>query len=112
MTIARCIHDLVQEQANSTPGATALRSGQVELTYRDLDVRSNQIANLLRSAGVGLEVPVGVCMNRSADFVLAVLGILKAGGAYVPIDPSYPANRISMLLQESAVSLVLTHSAV
>jgi amino acid adenylation domain-containing protein len=108
MSVARCVHDLVQEQANAIPDAIALRSGGDEITYRELDIRACRVAHLLRFSGVGPEIPVAICMPRSIELAVAALGILKAGGAYVPIDPTYPANRISMLLEDSDAPLVLT----
>src|ERR1700730_14794253 len=98
---ALCVHDLVQEQATRTPQAIAVVEGYRQLTYGELDARANQLAQLLRELGVEPEIPVGLCMRRSSEFIVATLGILKAGGAYVPLDPDYPVNRLSMLLSDS-----------
>jgi amino acid adenylation domain-containing protein len=108
MSADRCIHDVIQEQARATPAAVALVAGGQQISYGELDARANQLAHLLRSSGVGPDIPVGLYMQRSIDLAIGALGILKAGGAYVPLDPSYPANRISMLLEDSGASLVVT----
>ena len=99
---------LFEEQAARTPGATALVFEDQALSYRELDVRANQLAHLLRSMGVGPEVRVGVCMERSFEMVVALLSVLKAGGAYVPLDPADPNARRAFVLQDASVSLVLT----
>lgn len=105
-----CVPELVQQQASASPEAAAIVAGEQKLTYRELEVRSNQLAHLLRAHGVGPEVPVGLCMTRSAEFVIAALAILKAGGAYVPIDPGYPQNRVAMILEDSGASLALAQA--
>jgi amino acid adenylation domain-containing protein len=87
-------------------------AGEQQLRYRELDARANQLAHLLRSFGVGPDVPVGLCMERSLDLAIGALAILKAGGAYVPLDPSYPPNRLSTLLEESGTLLLVTQSCV
>jgi amino acid adenylation domain-containing protein len=110
MSVHVCIQDAVQEWARATPHAVALVSGSKSVTYAELDTRSNQLAHFLRSSG-GLDVPVALCMHRSIDLVVGALGILKAGGAYVPFDPSYPVSRLSMLLEDSGASLVVTQSS-
>ena len=110
LVVKMCVHDLVTERATATPGAVALVAGEGKLTYGELEARSNQLANLLSANGVGPEVPVALCMTRSADFVVTALAILKAGGAYVPIDPAYPRNRVSMLLEDSGAPLLLTQA--
>ncbi len=90
-----CVHDLVSSQAAATPDAVAIVAGDQQLRYRELDARANQLAHLLRSFGVGPDVPIGLCMARSLDLAIGALAILKAGGAYVPLDPSYPPNMSS-----------------
>lgn len=75
------------------------------LSYAELDQRVNQLAHQLISMGVGPEVPVGVLMDRSLDLVVALLGVLAAGGAYVPMDPSYPPDRLALMMEDSEVSL-------
>jgi len=103
------ITDSVEAQATATPDAIAIVEGHKQLTYRELDGRANQLAHLLRELGVRPEVPVGLCMRRSADLVVGALGILRAGGAYVPLDPDNPANRQSMLLSDSGALVLVTH---
>ena len=97
-----CIHHLVEQQAERIPERTAVQFGRRRLTYAELNLRSNQLANRLRKEGVGPEVLVGICMERSLEMVVGLLGILKAGGAYVPIDPVYPKDRIKYVLDDSA----------
>jgi amino acid adenylation domain-containing protein len=105
-----CIHELVSAQASATPDAVAIVAGDEQVNYGELDARANQLAHLLRSCGVGPEVAVGLCLDRSIDLVIGALGILKAGGAYVPLDPTYPTHRLSVLLEDSGTELLLTHS--
>ncbi len=107
----KCIHELIAEQVAKTPDSIAVEHEGETLTYRALDEQSNRIAHYLRSEGVGPETLVGICIDRSIDMVVGLLGILKAGGAYVPIDPAYPEQRISYILEDSGVELVLSHSA-
>ena len=75
----------------------------VVMKYRELDQRANQLAHRLVALGVGPEVPVGVMMERSLDLIVALLGVLKAGGAYVPMDPSYPPDRLALMMEDSEV---------
>src|SRR6267378_4971329 len=107
-----CVHELVQLQASATPDSVALVSGNHHVTYRELNGRANQLAHRLRSLGIGPDVPVGLCMERSVELPIAALAILKAGGAYVPLDPTYPARRLSMLLEYSGTPLVVTQPGV
>src|SRR5205823_7205482 len=93
------------------PDATALIEGPRRVTYRDLDARANRLANHLLALGVGREAPVAVCVERSADSVVALLGILKAGGAYVPLDPAYPRRRLAHMLESSQARVLLTTAA-
>ncbi len=106
------IHDLVQLQSSATLDSVALVSGNRHVTYRELNARANQLAHRLRSLGVGPDVPVGLCMERSVELPIAALGILKAGGAYMPLDPTYPSRRLSMLLEDSGTPLVVTQPCV
>ncbi|WP_375745203.1 amino acid adenylation domain-containing protein [Corallococcus interemptor] len=106
------VHALFEAQARRTPHALAVSFQGQALTYAELDRRSNQLARHLRGLGVGPEVRVGVCMERALELVVALLGVLKAGGGFVPLDPGYPTERLSLLLQESAVSVLLTQAAV
>jgi non-ribosomal peptide synthetase component F len=104
-----CIHELFQAQAESTPDATALTAGTQQITYRELNRRSNQLAHYLQQRGVGPEVRVAVYMERSVEMVTGLLGILKAGGAYVPLDLVYPPERLKFITHDAGVSLLLTH---
>ncbi|HEV2736925.1 MAG TPA: amino acid adenylation domain-containing protein, partial [Longimicrobiaceae bacterium] len=103
-----CVHELVQEQAARTPDAPALVFEDRTLTYAALEARSNQLARYLVELGVGRETLVGICAERSAELVVALLGVLKAGAAYVPLDPSYPAERLAYMLEDSGVPVLLT----
>jgi amino acid adenylation domain-containing protein len=103
-----CLHELVAEQARSTPEAVAIEIKDEQLTYRELDARANQLAHHLVDLGVGPEVLVGICTTRSLEMVVGLLGILKAGGAYVPIDPAYPADRQEYMLASSDAPVLLT----
>ena len=85
--------------------------GNQQLNYRELNDRANQLAHYLQRQGVGPDVLVGVCLERSLDMVIALMGILKAGGAYVPLDPAYPAERLAFMLQDADIALVLTQDA-
>ncbi|MFL5348129.1 MAG: amino acid adenylation domain-containing protein, partial [Hyalangium sp.] len=99
---------LFEAQARRTPDAIAVRMGEVSLTYRQLDTRANQLAWHLRSLGVGPDVRVGLCVERSPELVVAILGVLKAGGAYVPLDPSYPSERLAFMLRDARIPVLLT----
>lgn len=104
----RCMHELFEEQVERTPEAVAVSMGQQSLTYRELNLRSNQLAHHLRQLGVGPEAMVGVCLERSLEVVVGLLGILKAGGAYVPIDHEAPTDRIAFLLEDADVHIMVT----
>lgn len=108
----RAIHELFAEQALLHPDAEALVFGAERLTYRELDARSNQIAQFLRQQAIQHEDRVGIFMDRSAGMIVSMLGILKAGGAYVPIDPDYPAERLKFIVEDTAVRWVLTDTTV
>ncbi len=105
------MHELFAEQAARTPDAVAVASGSDALTYAELDRRSDALAGMLRGRGVRPETPVGLCVERSAEMVAAVLGILKAGGVFVPLDPEYPAERLAFMLADSGARLLLTDGA-
>lgn len=105
-----CIHQLFQEQVARTPNATAVAFASRELSYRELDLRSNRLAHHLRGKGVGPGVRVGLCVNRSVEMVVALLGILKAGGAYVPLDPAYPHERLALMSEDAAIVVLVTES--
>ncbi|MDZ7959081.1 MAG: amino acid adenylation domain-containing protein [Aulosira sp. DedQUE10] len=106
--VNKCIHHLFEEQAAKTPDKVAIAFAGQQFTYRELNNRANQIAHHLQQLGVGAEVLVGLCVERSLDFVLGILGILKAGGAYVPLDPTYPQERLAYMLQNSQPKVLLT----
>ncbi|MHC5727350.1 MAG: non-ribosomal peptide synthetase, partial [Nostoc sp.] len=103
-----CIHQLFEAQVESTPNAVALVFAGQQLTYQQLNERANQLAHHLQSLGVGPEVMVGLCAERSLEMVVGLLGILKAGGAYVPLDPMYPQERLSLMLEDAQVQILLT----
>ncbi|HEV2754810.1 MAG TPA: amino acid adenylation domain-containing protein, partial [Actinomycetota bacterium] len=105
-----CIHDLFAARALETPDALAVVAGGDELTYRELDERANHLAHRLAGVGVGRGVPVGVCLGRGADLVVALLAVLKAGGIYVPLDPDYPVDRLAFVLRDVAAPAVVTTS--
>ncbi|MEL6456425.1 MAG: AMP-binding protein, partial [Cyanobacteria bacterium J06623_5] len=109
-----CFHQLFEEQAERVPEAIALLfdDGKTtqQLTYAELNQRSNQLAHHLQALGVGPEVIVGICVSRSPDMIVALLAILKAGGAYLPLDPTYPADRLSYMLQDAQVPVLLSQS--
>jgi amino acid adenylation domain-containing protein len=104
----RTVPQLVAQSAAATPTAAALIAGERVVTYGELNRRANQLAWHLRTLGVGPETPVALCMERSPEFVIALLGILKAGGAYVPLDPAYPAARLAYLLADAQAPVLLT----
>jgi amino acid adenylation domain-containing protein len=104
----QCVHELIEEQAERTPGAVALVYKDQRLTYEEVNARANQVAHYLLAHGAGPDVLVGICLERSLDMVIGLLGILKAGSAYVPIDPDYPRERIGFMVQDAAVPLLLT----
>ncbi len=104
----RCVHELFAAQAARTPDAVALRFGVEAITYAELDARANRLAHHLRALGVRTDARVGLCLERGAEVVVAVLGILKAGGAYLPLDPGYPDERLRYLLDDAAPAAVVT----
>jgi amino acid adenylation domain-containing protein len=104
----KCIHQLFEEQVQRTPDAVAVVYSEQQLTYSQLNSRANQIAHYLQALGVGADVLVGICVERSLEMIVGLLGILKAGGAYVPLDPHYPGERLSYMLSDSQVSVLLT----
>jgi amino acid adenylation domain-containing protein len=103
-----CIHQLFEAQAGRTPNAAALAWGAEEMTYRELDARANRLAHHLAALGVGPESRVGLRLERSLENVVATLGVLKAGGCCVPVDTSYPAERMELMLADSAVRVLLS----
>ncbi|GDZ93324.1 amino acid adenylation domain-containing protein [Planktothrix agardhii CCAP 1459/11A] len=104
----KCIHQLFEEQAERTPDNVAVVFEDQQLTYRELNARANQLAHYLQKLGVRPDVLVGICVERSLEMIVGLLGILKAGGAYVPLDPEYPLERLSFMLEDAAVNVLLT----
>jgi amino acid adenylation domain-containing protein len=107
----RCVHELFEAHVDGAPDRTALVDGGLRLSYRELDERSNQLAHYLQRLGVAANTPVGICLNRSADLVVSVLAVLKAGGAYIPYDPTYPTERMSAMLEDVKLKVLLTRQA-
>ena len=106
-----CLHQLFEEQARATPDAAAVVFGGRRLSYGELDARANQLARHIARRGAGPEAVVGICVERSPDVVVAMLGALKAGCAYLPLDPAYPPERLSLMLEDSGVAVLLTQEA-
>jgi amino acid adenylation domain-containing protein len=107
---ARGLHELIAEQADRTPDATAVVSGRQSLTYRELTERADTLAGFLAGRGVGPDVLVGVCAERGIDLPVMLLGVLRAGGAYLPLDPDYPAERLAMMVTDAAPAVILTQN--
>ncbi|WP_208344456.1 non-ribosomal peptide synthetase, partial [Aetokthonos hydrillicola] len=115
---SECIHRLFEAQVEQTPNAIAavfqdletLPAGCSQITYHELNARANQLAHYLQTLGVGSEVLVGICVERSLDMLVGLLGILKAGGAYVPLDPAYPNERLALMLEDAQVQVLLTQN--
>ena len=105
----KCIHQLFEQQVEKTPDAVAVVFENQQLTYQQLNQTANQLAHHLLSLGVGPETLVGICVERSVEMMMGLLGILKAGGAYVPLDPNYPPSRLSYMLADSGVEVLLTN---
>ncbi|NNG64415.1 AMP-binding protein, partial [Pseudomonas fragi] len=101
---------LIAEQVRATPDALALVYGDTQLSYGELDARANQLAHWLQTQGVGPDVPVAVCAERSVELVVALLGVIKAGGAYLPLDPDHPRERLQSMLTDSGSPLLLTQA--
>jgi len=107
-----CIHQLFEAQVERTPDAIAIVFGDEQLTYIELNRRTNQLADYLRTLGVGPEIPVGICLKQSPEMIIGLLGVLKAGGVYVPLDPAYPKERLAVMLEDAAeVPVILTQQA-
>ncbi|QYX31215.1 non-ribosomal peptide synthetase [Sphaerospermopsis torques-reginae] len=104
----QCLHQLFELQVEKTPDAVAVVFENQSLTYRQLNQRANQLAHYLQSLGVKPDVLVGICIERSLEMVIGLLGILKAGGAYVPLDPNYPQERLTFMLEDAQISMLLT----
>ena len=104
-----CISRLFEQQAATRPNAIAAISGQSRLTYQELNRRSNRLARHLQKKGIGHDTPVGISIDRSFDMLVGLLAILKVGGVYVPLDSSYPDERLSFLLNDTEIKLILIH---
>ena len=102
------IHELIEEQVKRVPDRVAVAYEGEQITLRELNRKANQLAHYLSAAGVGLEVPVGIYMERCPEMVVGMLGVLKAGGAYMPLDPEHPTTRLAGVLEEAGVKVVLT----
>jgi amino acid adenylation domain-containing protein len=106
----KCIHQLFEAQVERSPDAIAVIFGDEQLTYKELNQRANQLAHHLGNLGVGPEVLVGICVERSLEMIVGLLGILKAGGAYLPLDPAYPPERLVFMLEDASVGVLLTQA--
>ena len=108
----KCLHQLFEEQVESTPDAVAIEFEGTQLTYRELNSRANQIALHLRSLGMKPDLLIGLCVDRSPNMVAGLLGILKAGATYVPLDPDFPSERLAFMMEDAAMPLLLTERKV
>ncbi|WP_420831014.1 amino acid adenylation domain-containing protein [Nodularia sphaerocarpa] len=104
----QCIHQLFEAQVERTPDEIALVFGEESFTYRELNHKANQLAHYLQGLGVKRETPVGICLERSPEMIISMLGVLKAGGFYVPLDPAYPQARLRYILDDAKVGVMLT----
>ncbi|HEV2395159.1 MAG TPA: amino acid adenylation domain-containing protein [Verrucomicrobiae bacterium] len=104
----KCVHELFEAQAQRHPDTIAILFGQASITYGELNARANQLAHYLKGLNVGPDVPVGICLRRSVDMIIGLLGILKAGGVYVPLDPAYPKDRLAFMLEDTQAGVLLT----
>lgn len=104
----RCIHELIEAQAERFPQGIAVRCAGEQITYLELNQQANQLAHYLQRRGVKPEVLVGLCMERSIELLIGLLAILKAGGAYVPLDPAYPKERLEFMVADAQLSVLLT----
>ena len=104
------VHELFAEQARRAPEAVAVVFGDEHLTYGELEARSNRLARYLQQLGIGPDALVGICVERSPEMIVGLLGVLKAGGAYVPLDPAYPADRLNYMLEDTGLTVLLTQA--
>ncbi|HEX8275247.1 MAG TPA: amino acid adenylation domain-containing protein [Longimicrobiaceae bacterium] len=111
LPLDRPVHALFAERAALQPDSPAVQFGALTLSYAELDRRTRQLARHLRALGVGPETRVAVCLERSPEMLVALLGILRSGGAFVPLDPAHPADRLAGLLEDAAAPVLLTHEA-
>jgi len=103
-----CIHELFEQRASEVPGAIAVVCGARQLTYQELNQKANQLANFLRKLDIGPGALVGICINRSLEMIIGILGALKAGAAYVPLDPTYPQKRLATMMEDVDLQVLLT----
>lgn len=103
-----CLHHLFELQAQQTPTAVAIECDGRQVTYRDLDDKANRLAAVLTQHGIGTDVPVALCLERTPDLIVGLLGILKAGGAYLPLDPEHPPERVRYMLQDAQATVLVT----
>ncbi len=108
VSLSAGIHTLIEAQVERTPNAIAVICGDKSLSYQELNRRANRVARALQKLGVCADLPVGLCVERSVDGIVGLLGILKAGGGYVPLDPSFPHHRLRLILDDAQVSIVVT----
>ena len=106
----KCVHELVAEQAEKTPDATAVVQGNRQLTFKELNELANQLADKLRKQEIQPDTPVGICLPRSLELTVALLGVMKAGAACLPLDPDYPADRLAYMLEDSKAPVLLTQA--
>jgi len=107
-----CIHQLFEAQVEKTPDAVAVVFESVYLTYQEINQRANQLAHYLQKSGVKSEVLVGICVERSIEMIVGILGILKAGGVYIPLDPAYPQERLVYMLEDAQVPIIITQKEI
>jgi amino acid adenylation domain-containing protein len=105
----KCIHQLIEAQAERTPHAIAVEHERERLTYHDFNQRANQLAHYLRKLGVGPDVPVGICLEPSLTLSVALLAVLKANGACLPLDPEYPKDRLQLMVEDARIPVLLSH---
>jgi aspartate racemase len=108
----KCIHELVEVQVSLAPDSIAIVQDERTLTYAELNERANQLAHYLQEKGVGPDAVVGICLKRSPELMIALLGVLKAGGACLPLDPEYPKERLAYMLEDSRAAVLLTQSGI
>ncbi len=106
-----CIHQIFEQQVLQSPDAIAIVYEDQRLTYQELNQQANQVAHQLQQCGVGVETLVGLCVDRSLEMIVAILGIWKSGGAYLPLDPDYPSDRLAFMLQDSQIQVLVTQTA-
>src|SRR5579864_624016 len=104
---SQCLHALFEQQVQLSPDVVAAACGDDQLSFTQLNKRSNQLARVLRAKGVGPDARVGICLERSLEMIVAILAVLKAGAAYVPLDPQYPSERLEYILQDAGTELVI-----